>query len=281
MKVVGTLLHLVNLTRPDLAHAVRLLCRFNHAPGPTHVAAAKGVLRYLHSTKHKGVSYTTTSTPVQGFCDSDYAGDVDGRKSTTGCIWTKNGGPISWQSKLQSVVAQSTCEAEYYGAGSATKEALWLKKSLSDFGLPVITLPIFTYNQASLSLLKHGAVSPATKHISVIYHVVRDSVLRGMSFFPTSPLTTWWLIFSLRLFLSQHSGTVLGKLECTLNLSCPCGVQLPLWPTRHLVQFFCGNACYGHCSFPLLVSMQLHNTCWTKLTFYNQSVYSTPKMGGS
>jgi hypothetical protein len=42
MKVVGILLHLVNCTRPDLAHAVGLLCRCNHAPGPTHVAAAKG-----------------------------------------------------------------------------------------------------------------------------------------------------------------------------------------------------------------------------------------------
>ncbi len=89
-------------------------------------------------------------------------------------MWTKNGGPISWKSKLQSVVAQSTCEAEYYGAGSATKEALWLRKSLSDFGPPVVTLPIFTDNQASISLLKHGALSPATKHIAVIYHAVRD-----------------------------------------------------------------------------------------------------------
>jgi hypothetical protein len=176
MKVAGTLLYLVNCTRPDLAHAVGLLCRFNHAPRPTHVAAAKSVLRYLCGTKHKGVSHTTTSTPLQGYCD--YDGDVDGRKSTTGWIWTENGGPISWQSMLQSVAAQSTCEAEYYGAGSATKEALWRRKYLSDFGLPVSTLPIFTGNQASLSPLKHGAFSPATKHIAVIYHVVRESVLR-------------------------------------------------------------------------------------------------------
>jgi hypothetical protein len=179
MKVVGTLLHLVNCTRPDLAHAVGLLCRFNHAPGPPHIAAAKSVLRYLNGTRHLGVSYSSTSTPLQGYCDSDYAGDVDGKKSTTGWIWTKNGGPISWQSKMQSVVAQSTCEAEYYGAGSATKEALWLRKSLKDFGLPAPVLPIFTYNQASLSLLKHGDVSPATKHIDVIHHAVRDSLLNG------------------------------------------------------------------------------------------------------
>ena len=179
MKVVGTLLHLVNCTRPDLAQAVGLLCRFNSAPGPTHVAAAKGVLRYLSGIKHLGVSYSATPTPLQGYCDSDYAGDLDGRKSTTGWIFTKNGGPISWQSKLQSVVAQSTCEAEYYGAGSATKEALWLRKMLKDFGQPVPVMHISTDNEASLSLLKHGPVSPATKHSDVVYHAVRDSVIRG------------------------------------------------------------------------------------------------------
>jgi hypothetical protein len=136
-------------------------------------------LRYLQGTKHLGVSYSASPTPLQGFCDSDYAGDLVGRKSTTGWVWLMNGGPISWQSKLQSVVAQSTCEAEYYGAGSVTKEALWLRKTLKDFGQPVPVLPIYTDNQASLSLLKHGAISPATKHIDVIYHAVRDSVVRG------------------------------------------------------------------------------------------------------
>jgi hypothetical protein len=76
------------------------------------------------------------------------------------------------------VVAQSTCEAENSRAGSATKEALWLRKSLKDFGLTVPVMPIYTDNQASLSLLMHSAVSSASKHIDVIYHDVRDSVLR-------------------------------------------------------------------------------------------------------
>jgi hypothetical protein len=156
-----------------------LLCRFTHAPGPQHVDAAKSVLRYLKGTIHLGVSYSATPSPLQGYCDSDYAGDLVGRKSTTGWVWLMNGGPISWQSKLQSVVAQSTCEAEYYGAGSVTKEALWLRKTLSDFGQPVPVLPIFTDNQASLSLLKNGAISPASKHIDVVFHAVRDSVLRN------------------------------------------------------------------------------------------------------
>jgi hypothetical protein len=87
MKIVETLLLLVNFTRPDLAQAVGLLCRFNAAPGPTYVAAAKGVLRYLSGTRHLGVSYSATPTPLQGFCVFDYAGKLDGRKSTTGWIY--------------------------------------------------------------------------------------------------------------------------------------------------------------------------------------------------
>jgi hypothetical protein len=114
MKVVGTLLHMVNCTRPDLAQTVGMLCRFNSAPGPPHIAAAKSVLRYLNGTWHLDVSYSSSPTPLQGYCDADYACDLAGRESTTGWIYYKNGGPISWQSKLQSVVAHSTCEAEYY-----------------------------------------------------------------------------------------------------------------------------------------------------------------------
>jgi hypothetical protein len=71
MKVVDTLLHMVNGTRSDLQHTVGLLCRFNSAPGPSHIAAANSVLRYLKGTRHLGVSYNSTLTPLQGYCDSD------------------------------------------------------------------------------------------------------------------------------------------------------------------------------------------------------------------
>jgi hypothetical protein len=200
MKVVGTLLHLVNCTRPDLAHSVGLLCRFNSSPGPPHTATAKSFLRYLNGTRHPGVSYTSSPTPLQGYCDSDYDGDISGRKSTTGWIWCKNGGPISWQSKFQSVVAQSTYEAEYYAA---------------DFGLRVLVIPIYTCNQASLSLLKHGTVSPATKHIDIIYHAVRDSVLRGhvlFSYISTSEMVADFLTKALPLPKFRFCLKALGML---------------------------------------------------------------------
>jgi hypothetical protein len=71
MKVVGTLLHLVNYTRPYLAHTVGLLCRFNFVPGPLHIVAARCIMRYLNGTRHLGVSYSFSPTPLQGYYDSD------------------------------------------------------------------------------------------------------------------------------------------------------------------------------------------------------------------
>jgi hypothetical protein len=56
--------------------------------------------------------------------DADYAGEVDDRRSTTGYVFTLSGGPICWQSTLQSIVAMSTTEAEYMAVAEAAKEAL-------------------------------------------------------------------------------------------------------------------------------------------------------------
>ncbi|GJW04000.1 retrovirus-related pol polyprotein from transposon TNT 1-94 [Tanacetum coccineum] len=71
---------------------------------------------------------------VKGYVDSDYAGDLDGSKSTTGYVFTLCGGTVSWVSKLQSVVAMSTTEAEYVAAAQASKEAVWLKMLLEEHG---------------------------------------------------------------------------------------------------------------------------------------------------
>jgi hypothetical protein len=79
MTVVGTLLHLVNFTRPDLAQAVGFLCRFNSAPDPPHIAAARSVLRYLNGTRRLGASYSSSPTPLPGYCDADYTGELDDR----------------------------------------------------------------------------------------------------------------------------------------------------------------------------------------------------------
>lgn len=180
-ELVGSLLYLSVCTRPDIAYAVGALARFMAKPAIEHWHAAKSVLRYLSGTVDYGIIFGHNSNKaidVVGYCDSDYAGDVVSRRSTTGYTFIMNGGCISWSSRLQPTVAASTAEAEYMSAASAVKEALWLRKLLVDFGMVVSTMLIYCDNQGAIKLLKHPIASVRSKHIDVIYHFARERVAR-------------------------------------------------------------------------------------------------------
>jgi len=85
-ELIGGLNYLANATRPDIAFAASTLSRFCNDPGRTHWLLAKHVLRYLKGTKRYGINYIKNSEDVTGYTDSDWAGDVDDRKSCTGIL---------------------------------------------------------------------------------------------------------------------------------------------------------------------------------------------------
>ena len=106
-------------TRPNIAYATNKCVQFMSHPTLTHWEAAKCIVHYLLNTREHGIMYRARGRGIQGyahqlagFMDADYAGDVNDRKSTTGWIFTFNRAPISWASKKQGVVAQSTMESE-------------------------------------------------------------------------------------------------------------------------------------------------------------------------
>jgi len=172
-ELVGSLLYLSTTTSPDIAFAVGVLSRFMCCPEEDHMRAAKGVLRYLCGTTRLGVVYSG-SEPLQGFVDADWAGDIDGRRSTTGFVLSCNGGAIAWASKRQSTVATSTAEAEYVAAAMATKQALWLRKLLSALGVDDGAVAMGEDNQSCLALVNNPEATTRTKHVDVAYHMVRD-----------------------------------------------------------------------------------------------------------
>ena len=116
-------------TRPDLAYATSLISKFISKPRKENWNVVKWVLRYVRRTCSFGLKYRKKEDceeQLVGYCDSDFCGDLDKKRSLTRYCFTLFGNVISWKASLQSVVALSTTEAEFMALTEATKEALWL-----------------------------------------------------------------------------------------------------------------------------------------------------------
>ena len=176
---VGSLMFAMICTRPDIAQAVGAVSRFMADPGKEHWSMVKRILRYIKVTSNVALCYGGSEFTVKGYVDSDFAGDLDKRKSTTGYVFTLAGGAVSWVSKLQTVVALSTTEAEYMAATQACKEAIWIQRLLEELGHKQEKITLFCDSQSALHLARNPAFHSRTKHIGVQYHFVREVVEKG------------------------------------------------------------------------------------------------------
>lgn len=183
---VGTLLYAAISTRPDIAFAVNKLTRHMQAPTVADAKAADRVLRYLAGTRANGVLFGRNSEAkhisISAYADADWGSDPSDRKSVTGWIAMVNGDPVSWASKKQKVVAQSSTEAELYAEAAAINEIKWLRGILVEVGLsgdgdqaPIL----YGDNQSTLKLTTNGIKSERTKHVDIKFHFVTDEVARG------------------------------------------------------------------------------------------------------
>eukprot|EP00253_Pinus_taeda_P011441 PITA_11441 len=147
---VGSLMHAMVCTRPDIAHAVGVLSRFMSKPGKEHWTAVKRVFR---------LGWRSGLEKIYKWV----------------CVYLF-GGAVSWMSKKQSVVALSTTEAEYMAATHASKEQVWLQRLCSSMGLVQGAIRIDCDSQSAIFLAKNPAYHSKTKHIDDQYHFVRDMI---------------------------------------------------------------------------------------------------------
>ncbi|XP_028067253.1 uncharacterized protein LOC114270061 [Camellia sinensis] len=132
--IVGALQYLT-ITRPDISFAVNHASQFMHAPTVAHFNTVKRLLRYIQGTLHHGLFFTPGSLNLHAFSDSDWAGDVLDRKSTTGYCVFLGSNLISWSAKKQSTVSRSSTEAEYRALAQASAELQWLRMLLQELFL--------------------------------------------------------------------------------------------------------------------------------------------------
>ena len=121
--LIGSLMYLVN-TRPDMSFAVNTLSQFMVEPRRVHWTTAKHILRYLAGTADYGLDYRRSSgVGLVGYTNSNWAGSVSDRKSTSGCCFSLGSAIVSRFRRKQKSVALSSAQAEYMEASQASCEA--------------------------------------------------------------------------------------------------------------------------------------------------------------
>ncbi|XP_062081225.1 secreted RxLR effector protein 161-like [Humulus lupulus] len=179
--VVGSIMYLMVSTRPEIAYAISVLSKYMSNLGKLNWLAMKWIFRYLIGTTDIGLVFKQSQNPtlVEGFCDSDYAGDRDTRRSTSAYYFLVWENCISWKVQLQPVVALSTTKAVYVSATEAIKEAVWIKGVLKELKLLKSIPIIYSNNQSSIHLCKNHVFHDKTKHVEIKYHFIRDKVTQG------------------------------------------------------------------------------------------------------
>ena len=195
LSAVGSLQYLATMTRPDIAHAVAYLARFNANPGLDHWKALKHLLRYLKGTVDHKLHYRGDLSGKELFItysDASHGDCVDTGRSTAGYVTMMAGGAVGWYSKLQTIVALSTTEAEYMAAVEAGKEIAWMRNILSEFGYSIqepSTLKLD--NQSAITVSKNPEHHGRMKHLDLQFYWLRDKVEHGSispDFIPTAEM---------------------------------------------------------------------------------------------
>jgi hypothetical protein len=179
---IGSLVYAMVCTRPDISHAVGVVNRYMSNLGKQHWEVVKWILKYLQGMTEKCLTFKKNKLKLEGYVDSDFAREVDHRRSTTGYVFTLGSTAISWVFQLQKIVTISTTEVEYVAVTEASKEPIWLQGLLTKLGFEQEMNVLHSDSQSAIQLVKNSTFHSRTKHIDLRYHFIRllieDGVLK-------------------------------------------------------------------------------------------------------
>jgi hypothetical protein len=185
---IASFIYLTNWTRPDMAYAVSKLCKFMHNPGRDHIIALKRLLRYLHATANYGLKYDYSpltaagaKAGIYGYYDASHADCPDTLRSTCAYVFYLAGSPISWHTKLHTVLTTSTNHSEYCAAAKAAREAKWWDKIATEagFGRFVRPIDLFSDSKGAIAMTYNPVQRAASKHVDLADHYAREQQEHG------------------------------------------------------------------------------------------------------
>ena len=182
MSLVGKLNYLSVVCRPDLSFVVSSSSQVLKNPSHDHWLLAKKVLRYLKGTFVLGLVFKHSEClKLVGFCDSDWGGDPNDRRSTSGYCFkiSDDSSVIRWSSRKQQTVALSSTEAEYMSISLASQECVYLLSLVKSLGLDLDgPIRLQGDNHGAIKLAQNPITHNRSKHIDIRHHFVRDLVER-------------------------------------------------------------------------------------------------------
>ena len=177
---IGSIMYAMTCTRPDVAYALSMTCRYQSNPGFKHWTAVKNILKYLRNTSEMLLIYGgQTELVARGYTDASFQTDQDDLRSQSGYVYTLNGGAVSWRSSKQECVTDSTTESEYVAAAEAAKEGVWLRKFLQELEVVPSSLEaieLYSDNNGAIAQAKEPRSHQKSKHVDRKYHLIHDFV---------------------------------------------------------------------------------------------------------
>ncbi|GKE86109.1 hypothetical protein Tco_1559851 [Tanacetum coccineum] len=172
--MIGSLMYLT-ASRSDIMFVVCACARFQVTPKPSYLHAVKRIFRYLKYQPKLGLWYPRDSPfELEAFSDSDYRGASLDRKSTIGGYQFLGRRLISSQCKKQTIVANSTTEAEYVATANCCGQVLWIQNQMIDYGFNFMNTKIHIDNESTICIVKNHVYHSRTKHIDIRHQFIRD-----------------------------------------------------------------------------------------------------------
>ena len=180
-EMIGSLMYLAVMTRPDISFAVSSLSQYLDAPRSTHLVAVKRIFCYLIGTKRLKLVLGGKIPDVVGFSDADWASHLH-RHSISGFAFFVGMGAVSWSAKKQPIITLSSTESEYVALTHASKDILWLHKLLTElsfFFKHSLLTTLHCDNQGAIDLSKDSKFHARTKHIDIHFHFIHQTISQG------------------------------------------------------------------------------------------------------
>ena len=165
-------------TRPDIAYVVSVVSQFMHSPSEEHMEVVYQIIRYLKCVLGKGLLFSENDVSnIEGYIDSNWAGDQATRKSTSCYFMFIEGNLVTWRSKKQKDVAKSSTKAEFRGMAQGLCKMLWINNVLKDLGMDYAKpMKLYYDNKAAIEIAQNPVQHDCTKHVEVDRHFVKEKL---------------------------------------------------------------------------------------------------------